>query len=74
MCQGADFFGSLSLAQNALGQLEIFARGRGGFDDAAFRDSFADVALDVEDHEVLYARFAGQVKRGEMLGFVSEDG
>ena len=62
------FIGSPSLAQNALGQLETFARGRGAFGDPAFRDRYAGVALDVEDHGALYARFADQVKRGETLG------
>ena len=62
------FIGSPSLAQNALGQLESFARGRGAFDDPVFRDRFAQAALDVEDHAALYTRFADQLKRGETLG------
>jgi alkylation response protein AidB-like acyl-CoA dehydrogenase len=62
------FIGSPSLAQNALGQLESFARGRGAFDDPVFRDRFVQAALDVEDHAALYARFADQLKRGETLG------
>ncbi|MEE9586908.1 MAG: acyl-CoA dehydrogenase family protein [Hyphomicrobiaceae bacterium] len=62
------FIGSPSLAQNALVQLETLARGRGCFADPHFRDRFAQLALDVEDHAALYARFADQVKRGETLG------
>lgn len=62
------FIGAPNLAQNALGQLESLARGRGAFKDPAFRDRFAAVALDVEDHAALYARFADQLKRGETLG------
>lgn len=62
------FIGSPSMAQNALGQLETFARGRGAFDDAAFRDRFTELALDVEDHAALYTRFADQLRRGETLG------
>lgn len=62
------FIGSPGLAQNALGQLETFARGRGAFDDPVFRDRYAEVALDVEDHAALYSRFADQLKRGETLG------
>ena len=62
------FIGSPSLAQNALGQLESFARCRGAFDDPVFCDRFAQAALDVEDHAALYARFADQLKRGETLG------
>jgi alkylation response protein AidB-like acyl-CoA dehydrogenase len=62
------FIGAPNLAQNALGLLERFARGRGAFEDVIFRDRFAQVALDVEDHAALYARFADQLKRGETLG------
>ena len=62
------FIGNPGLAQNALAQLETFAKGRGAFDDAVFRDRFAEVALDVEDHAALYSRFADQLKRGETLG------
>ena len=62
------FIGSPNLAQNALNQLEVFARGRGALDDAQFRDRFAELALDVEDHAALYTRFADQLKRGETLG------
>lgn len=62
------FIGTPNLAQNALGQLETLARGRGCFDDPAFCDRFAEVALDVEDHAALYRRFADQLRRGETLG------
>jgi len=62
------FIGSPNIGQNALNQLETLARGRGAFDDPNFRDRFARLALDVEDHGALYARFADQVKRGETLG------
>jgi alkylation response protein AidB-like acyl-CoA dehydrogenase len=62
------FIGAPNLAQNALGQLESFARSRGAFDDPLFRDRFAEVALDVEDQAALYTRFAEQFKRGEPIG------
>ena len=62
------FIGAPNLAQNALVQLETFARGRGALDDPQFRDRFAELALDVEDHAALYTRFADQLKRGETLG------
>lgn len=62
------FIGSPNIGQNALNQLEVLARGRGAFDDKDFADRFAQLALDVEDHAALYARFADQVRRGETLG------
>jgi len=62
------FIGAPGLAKNALGQLEMFPRGRGRFDDPVFCDRFSEVALDVEDHAALYTRFADQLKRGETLG------
>ena len=62
------FIGNPGLAQNALAQLETFAKGRGAFEDAVFCDRFATLALDVEDHAALYSRFADQLKRGETLG------
>jgi len=62
------FIGSPSLAQAALNQLETLAEGAGAFDDPGFCDRFAEVALDVEDHAALYARFADQMRRGEALG------
>jgi len=62
------FIGSPNMAQNALMQLKTLADGRGAFNDPAFRDRYAEVALDVEDHAALYTRFADQMKRGETLG------
>lgn len=62
------FIGAPNLAQNALGQLETLARGLGAFEDPTFRDRFATLALDVEDHAALYARFAEQLRRGQPLG------
>jgi alkylation response protein AidB-like acyl-CoA dehydrogenase len=62
------FIGAPNLAQNALNQLRDFARARGAFNDPLFRDRFAELALDVEDHAALYARFADKLRRGETLG------
>ena len=62
------FIGSPALAQNALGQLEKLALARGAFNDASFCERYTQLALDVEDHAALYARFADQLKRGETLG------
>ncbi len=62
------FIGAPNLAQNALVQLRTIAEGRCMFNDPVFRDRFAKVALDVEDHAALYSRFADQLKRGETLG------
>lgn len=62
------FIGSPNLAQNAFAQLETLAEGRGAFDDPRFQDRYTQLALDIEDHGALFARFAAQLKRGETLG------
>ncbi len=62
------FIGSPKLARSALTQLEKLARAKGLFDDPAFAERYARLALDVADHAALYARFADRVRRGEPLG------
>ena len=62
------FIGSPGLAQNAVGQLESFARGRGAFGDDVVRDRCAGRALEVGGHAGLCERFADRLRRGEELG------
>ncbi len=62
------FIGSPKLARNALVQLEKLARAKGRFADPAFATRYAALALDVEDHAALFARFAERMRRGEPLG------
>jgi alkylation response protein AidB-like acyl-CoA dehydrogenase len=52
----------------ALQRLEMVARARGLFADQGFLDRYTTLKLDIEDLGSLYARFVGQVKRGETLG------
>ncbi len=62
------FIGSPKLARSALAQLERLARAKGRFADPAFAERYAALALDVEDHAALFARFADKMRRGEPLG------
>jgi len=60
--------GSPKMAQMALNQLRAMARTSGAMDDPAFRDSYAQLALDVADLTATYARFAETLKSGGALG------
>ena len=60
--------GSPRRPQYALMRLEMLGRAKGLFDDAGFVDRFTQIKLDLEDLASLYARYVGQVKRGEPLG------
>jgi len=62
------FIGSPKMPQYALRVLTGVARARGVLTDAAFRDKFAQLRLDVAHLAALYERFAGMVTRGEPLG------
>ena len=61
------FVGSPQQSQYALKQVEELARARALFDDRAFVDRYAELALDVADLGAAYAHFAAMVKRGETL-------
>jgi len=60
--------GSPRRPQYALTRLEMLARAKGLFEDAAFVDRYTAIKLDLEDLASLYSRFVEQVKRGEPLG------
>ena len=61
------FIGSPQQSQYALKQVEELARARALFDDRAFVDRYAELALDVADLGAAYAHFAAMVKRGGTL-------
>lgn len=60
--------GSPRMAQVALNQLRAMARASGAMADPAFRDGYAQLALDVADLTATYARFAETLKSGGALG------
>jgi len=62
------FLGSPKQSQYVLQRLAEFASERGLMDDPAFLDRFTRLRLDVHDLESTYARFAEQVKKGQLLG------
>ena len=62
------FLGSPRQAAYALSRLEVLAEHMGLADDAVFRDRHAQFALDLADHNALFASFVARLKRGEELG------
>lgn len=62
------FLGSPKLAQSALARLDVLGRLAGLADDAAFRDRFTRLRLDVADLNSLYRRFTQEVRGGARLG------
>lgn len=60
--------GSPRRPQYALQRLEMLARAKGLFDDAAFVDKFIRLKLDLEDLAALYGRYVAIARRGEPLG------
>jgi alkylation response protein AidB-like acyl-CoA dehydrogenase len=59
--------GNPASVNRVFSQLRTFAKHRGLFDDAAFRERWAEVALDVADLNSLYARFADVVRKGQEM-------
>lgn len=60
--------GSPKTAQMALNRLQALAQERGAFADAAFQETFTQLALDVADLTTTYGRFAETLKNGGSLG------
>ena len=61
------FTGSPRHSQHTLHQVEMLARQRGLFDDAAFAARFTELQLDTLDLGAAYAGFAQIAKRGEPM-------
>ncbi|MGE4242014.1 acyl-CoA dehydrogenase [Ramlibacter sp.] len=59
--------GSPKQTQHALGYLKSLGQLSGLMDDAAFRASYAELALDVADLASSYSRYGDYVRRGEKL-------
>jgi alkylation response protein AidB-like acyl-CoA dehydrogenase len=62
------FLGSPKQSAYALARLKLLAERMGVWEDAAFRDRYARLRLDLEDLKALYARFVDVLRRGESLG------
>jgi len=62
------FLGSPRQAGNALAGLRRLAAHVGHNNDPVFRDRYAQLLLDLCDHEALYETAADQLRRGEQLG------
>jgi alkylation response protein AidB-like acyl-CoA dehydrogenase len=60
--------GSPRQSSLALGQLGTLATRRGLWEDAAFRDRYARLSIDLEDLKALYETFVECVRRGQRLG------
>lgn len=60
--------GGPKVAQVALRRLADLGRRTGAFADAAFRERYTQLHLDVEDHVTNYERFAAILKQGGDLG------
>ncbi len=62
------FLGAPSRPEYALKRLEILARARGSFEDAAFRSRYAKLRLDLYDLGSAFERFAKVLREGGTLG------
>ncbi len=62
------FLGSPKQSQYAMARLEELAVHRNLAQDPGFMVTYARLKLDLLDHMALYERFAGQMRRGEVLG------
>lgn len=62
------FLGSPRQAAHALSRLHLLAEYAGVLDDALFQDRYAQLSLDLADHEVLFEESADKLRKGEILG------
>ena len=62
------FVGSPPQSANTLVQLDTLARELGVHDDPLFMARYAQLLLDLRDHEALYEIYVDKVRRGEELG------
>ncbi|KAF1065346.1 MAG: putative acyl-CoA dehydrogenase FadE17 [Pseudomonas citronellolis] len=62
------FLGSPKQATFALERLARLARHQGVWQEPAFAQRFAALAMDLDSHKALYERFAERLRRGESLG------
>lgn len=62
------FIGAPRLSANALGRLEALAKANGLWDDVAFRDRFATLAMDLGDLNDLFETYVQRLRRGEPIG------
>jgi len=62
------FIGAPRLSANALGRLEALARADGIWDDPAFRDRFAMLAMDLDDLSDLFETYVQRLRNGEPIG------
>jgi alkylation response protein AidB-like acyl-CoA dehydrogenase len=62
------FLGAPSRPEYALKRLEILARARGSFEDAAFRSRYAKLRLDLYDLGSAFEHFAKVLREGGTLG------
>ncbi|MCB2101718.1 MAG: acyl-CoA dehydrogenase family protein [Rhodobacterales bacterium] len=62
------FIGAPRLSANALARLEALARRNGLWDDPAFRDRFAALAMDLGDLNDLFETYVQRLRKGEPIG------
>lgn len=62
------FLGSPRQAAHALARLKLLAGHVGVADELMFRDAYAQLRLDLADHESLFEASADRLRRGEPLG------
>lgn len=62
------FIGAPRLSANALSRLEVLARGNGVWQDPAFRDRFAGLAMDLGDLGDLFETYVHRLRTGVSIG------
>ncbi len=62
------FIGAPRLSANALSRLETLARGNGAWEDPAFRDRFAGLAMDLADLGDLFETYVQRLRTGASIG------